>query len=148
MSRRIGVMEAGKLLTVKDTKALFADPGSIAAALLTGCKNIVPARKCGDFEVEVPDWGLRLQTARRVEDGLVAIGIRAHYFHPDARQNRFAVCAVEEMEEPFELILQFRYATQRPDSPPVWWRLNKEKRPPEFPEALGIAPANILLLYD
>ena len=51
------------------------------------------------------------------------------------------------MEEPFEGILQFRYAGQAPDSPPVWWRLSKDKRPGEFPDALGIAPANILLLY-
>ena len=51
------------------------------------------------------------------------------------------------MEEPFEVILQFRYRDQTPDSPPVWWRLNKEKRPGEFPKEIGIAPANILLLY-
>jgi molybdate transport system ATP-binding protein len=51
------------------------------------------------------------------------------------------------MEEPFELILQFRYQNQKKDSPPVWWRLPKDKRPASFPEELGIAPANILLLY-
>ena len=52
------------------------------------------------------------------------------------------------MEEPFETILQFRFASQKPDSPPVWWRLSKEKRPAQFPAELGIAPVNILLLYE
>ena len=147
MSSRIAVMDQGRLLTIKDTKDLFADPGSVPAAVLTGCKNIAPARKVGEHEAEVPDWGIRLQTAQTVGDGLTAIGIRAHYFNTQTRQNRFPVRYVEEMEEPFEVILQFRYAGQSPDSPPVWWRLSKEKRPREFPEALGIAPANILLLY-
>ena len=147
MSSRIAVMDQGRLLTIKDTKDLFADPGSIPAAVLTGCKNIAPARKVGEHEVEVPDWGIRLQTAQTVGDGLTAIGIRAHYFNTQTRQNRFPVRYVEEMEEPFEVILQFRYAGQSPDSPPVWWRLSKDKRPGEFPDTLGIAPANILLLY-
>ena len=148
MSRRIAVMDQGRLLTIKDTKELFADPGSIPAAVLTGCKNIAPARKVGDHEVEVPDWGIRLQTAQAVRDGLTAIGIRAHYFNTQTKQNRYPVQYVEEMEEPFEVILQFRYEGQAPDSPPVWWRLSKEKRPGEFPEVLGISPANILLLYE
>ena len=148
MSRRIAVMDQGRLLTIKDTKELFADPGSIPAAVLTGCKNIAPARKVGDHEVEVPNWGIRLQTAQAVHDGLTAIGIRAHYFNTQTKQNRYPVQYVEEMEEPFEVILQFRYEGQAPDSPPVWWRLSKEKRPGEFPEVLGISPANILLLYE
>ncbi|MBQ9661898.1 MAG: ATP-binding cassette domain-containing protein [Oscillospiraceae bacterium] len=148
MSSRIAVMDKGKLLGMKDTKELFADPGSVPAAVLTGCKNIAAARKTGDHEVEVPEWGIRLQTAREVGDGLAAVGIRAHYFNTQTQQNRFPVQYVEEMEEPFEVILQFRYAGQQPESAPVWWRLSKEKRPREFPAELGIAPANILLLYS
>ena len=147
MSRRIAVMDKGKLLGMKDTKELFADPGSVPAAILTGCKNIAEARKTGDYEVEVPLWGIRLQTAQKVGDGLCAVGIRAHYFNIHSQQNRYPISYVEEMEEPFEVILQFRYRDQAPDSPPVWWRLNKEKRPLQFPAELGIAPANIQLLY-
>jgi len=147
MSRKIAVMDKGKLLGMKDTKELFADPGSVPAAVLTGCKNIAEARKTGDYEVEVPAWGIRLQTAQEVKDNLTAIGIRAHYFNVSTQKNRYPITYVEEMEEPFEVILQFRYQNQTSDSPPVWWRLNKEKRPQQFPGEIGIAPANILLLY-
>ena len=147
MSTRVAVMDHGRLLGMKDTKALFADPGSVPAAILTGCKNIAEAKKTGEHEVEVPEWGIRLQTAQEVRDDLCAVGIRAHYFHPAAKQNRFPVRYVEEMEEPFETILQFRYTGQNPESPAVWWRISKDKRPQMFPEELGIAPANILLLY-
>ena len=148
MSGHIAVMDQGRLLTLKPTKELFADPGSVPAAVMTGCKNVVSARKTGEYEVEVPAWGIKLQTARPVEDGLSAIGVRAHYFHPSTPHNRFPVCFAEEMEEPFETILQFRYAGQDPSSPPVWWRIPKEKRPTPFPAELGVAPANVLLLYE
>lgn len=148
MSKEIAVMDKGQILTQKPTKALFADPGTSQAAILTGCKNIVSARRVDAYTVEVPSWGLCLQTKQEIQDGLTAIGIRAHYFSPTTPQNRFPVAYVEEMEEPFELILRFRYQTQSPTSPPIWWRLPKEKRPAVFPQELGIAPANILLLYD
>ena len=148
MSSRIALMDQGKLLTIKDTKQLFADPGSVPAAVFTGCKNIAAAEKLDAHTVLVPSWGIRLQTAQEVRDGLCAVGLRAHYFHPNAPQNRWPVVFKEEMEEPFETILQFRYAGQDPDSPPVWWRLAKDKRPQAFPAELGISPANVLLLYD
>ena len=148
MSREIAVMDKGRLLTVKPTKALFADPGSIPAAVLTGCKNIAAARRVDDYRVEVPEWGVRLETKERVRDGLCAVGIRAHYFNPNAVQNRFPVRFVEEMEEPFETILHFRWAQQGEDSPAVWWRLAKDKKPARLPPELGVAPANILLLYE
>lgn len=148
MSRDIAVMDKGRLLTVKPTKALFADPGSIPAAVLTGCKNIAAARRVDEYRVEVPEWGVQLETKERVRDGLCAVGIRAHYFNPNAVQNRFPVRFVEEMEEPFETILHFRWAGQGEDSPAVWWRIAKDKKPARLPTELGVAPANILLLYE
>ena len=148
MSREIAVMDKGRLLTIKPTKELFADPGSVPAAILTGCKNIAAASRVDDHTVEVPEWGVRFETKQPVREGLRAVGVRAHYFGPNAPQNRFPVRLVEEMEEPFETILHFRYEGQREDSPAIWWRLNKEKRPQEFPQELGVAPANILLLYE
>ena len=144
---RIGVMHGGALLTAGPTKALFADPGSVQAALITGCKNVAPARKTGEHEVEVPAWGVRFTTSQPVGDNLEAIGIRAHYFSAKAQQNRYPIVYAGEMEEPFEWIVQFRYAGQQPDSPPVWWRMPKDRRMVEMPGEVGIAPVNILLLY-
>ena len=148
MGREIAVMDAGRILVQKSSKALFADPGSVPAAVITGCKNIAAARRVDEHTVEVPEWGVRLETRQRVREGLCAVGIRAHYFNAATQQNRFPVRFVEEMEEPFETTLQFRFAAQRGDSPAIWWRLAKDKRPADFPQELGVAPANILLLYE
>ncbi len=87
LCHRIAVLDEGHLLTLQEKKELFANPGSIRAASLTGCKNIAPARKTGEYEVEVPDWGIRLITAQRVREDVKAVGIRAHYFNAKSAQN-------------------------------------------------------------
>jgi len=147
MCGRLGVMEQGRMETVKRTKELFADPETRAAAVLTGCKNIVPAEKTGEREVFVPSWGIHLETGKPVRDRLKAVGIRAHDFHPDEGANRFPVQILQEMEEPFDWISEFRFREQSGMSPPVWWRYPRELRRPVPPETLGVAPADVLLLY-
>ena len=144
---RLGVMSAGKLLAVKPTKALFDDPGTREAAIITGCKNIAPARRTGTFEVFVPDWNVRLRTSEPVGDDLKAVGIRAHRFDPGGETNRFPVAILRELEEPFAWVSEFRFPGQAPDSPALWWRYAKELRPPTPPETLGVSPKDVLLLY-
>lgn len=140
------IMDGGHTLRTGPTKEVFADPQSVAAARLTGCKNLAEARRVDDHTVEVPAWGVRLQTARPVPGDLRAVGLRAHYFNPRTAVNRFAVQDAGVMEEPFEWCLLFRYAGQAPDSAPLWWRMPKDKKPAQMPAELGIAPENVLLL--
>lgn len=143
----LALMESGRILSHMPTKKLFADPGSIAGAAMTGCKNIAAAEKTGEYEVFVPDWGIRLATAVPVRDGLKAVGIRAHYFGAKAAQNRYPVHITDLVEEPFEDIIAFRYEKQKENTPDIWWRLTKENRPKQTELELGTAPANVLLLY-
>lgn len=147
LCRKIAFIDSGKILVHKDSKQLFADPESRQAALLSGCKNVVAAIKTGEFELEVPEWGVSFTSSEPVKDGLCAVGIRAHYFNPKTVQNRFPIRFLDEMEGPFEYILQFRYENQREDSQNIWWRIPKEKRPNQLPAEFGVAPANIMLLY-
>jgi len=144
----IALIDSGKLTVHKETKQLFIDPESRSAALITGCKNIVEARKTGEYEVEAIDWGVRLITSRPVHDNLCAIGIRAHYFNPKSAQNRFPVHFIDEIESPFQYNIQFRYENQLMGTQDIWWRVSKEKKTGAFPSELGIAPANIMLLYS
>jgi molybdate transport system ATP-binding protein len=148
MSSWIGVMSDGKLQKIKPSKELFSDPETIEAARLTGCKNITGAHKISDYEIFAEDWGITLRTSQKVKDGLLAVGIRAHHFDPLTAVNRYPVTVTEEMEDPFETILRFRFHSQKEDSVPVWWRLCKEKHPESYPSELGIAPEKVLLLYE
>lgn len=147
LCERIATMDTGKFLSLKPTKALFADPGTITAATVTGCKNIAAARKSGDYEVEVLDWGLHLSTDGPVGNDVCAVGIRAHYFDPGIEQNAFPILMTDEMEEPFEWIIRFRYKNQKVGTPDVWWRLPKDRRPEHMPAKFGVLPADVLLLY-
>ena len=147
MCDRIGVIDAGQMLAMKETRELFADPGSRAVAAITGCKNIADARKTGKFEVFVPEWNIYLKTGKEVRDDLKAVGIRAHSFRPGEEENRYPVTIVREMEEPFEWVSEFVYEEQVPEKPAAWWRYSKAFRLPEPPGTLGVSPDEVLLLY-
>lgn len=147
LCKKLALIDNGEIIALKDTKELFADPESRQAAFLTGCKNVADAKKTGEYEVEVPAWGVRFATALPIRDDLRAIAIRAHSFNTEAEQNRHPVRFTVETEEPFEYILQFRYERQADDSPDIGWRITKDKKGSRNPDELGIAPVNILPLY-
>ena len=147
MCDAVTVAEAGAFEPVRPTKELFADPASFAAARLTGCKNIARAVRAGEHEVDVPEWNVRFTTRQTVRDDLKGVALRAHYLNARAPVNSYPVSYAGGLEEPFEQIFLFRYEGQSPDSEPLWWRLPKEKCPQAFPQRLGVAPANVLLLY-
>ena len=115
---------------------------------MTGCKNIVGARKNGPESVFIPDWQVTLHTeGRLVGDDLCAIGIRAHAFHSCEGANFLPVIITEEIEQPFEWIVKFRYSSQEAASPDIWWRFAKPDRPAVLPDRLSLGGDDILLLY-
>lgn len=147
LCNQVAIMHQGKILNYGKTKDVFLDPKSKVAATLTGCKNIADGYKTGEYEVYVPDWGIYLQTKIPVKDELCAVGLRAHYFNPKARENVYPVQYSNEREDPFEVRLLFRYANQKKGTADIWWRMPKDRRPEKMPEKLGISPVNVLLLY-
>ncbi|MCQ2454219.1 MAG: ABC transporter ATP-binding protein [Clostridia bacterium] len=146
MCDHIAVMNQGRLQQSRPTKELFADPQTVPAAVLTGCKNIAPAEKAGEHLLKVPSWGVTLETALPIPEKVTHVGIRAHYFGAKVPQNRFPVALASQMEEPFEWVLEFRYAEQEGKSGNLWWRIPKDKRPAQMPPELGVAPVNVLPL--
>jgi len=144
----IALIENGNIVTHKDTKMLFSDPGSRYAAMLTGCKNIADAIKSDMNEVEVPAWGLKLTTKQPVQDGLKAVGIRAHSFDQKNTRNKIPVCITGMLEEPFEYTYMFRCEYQDKSSPDIWWQTPKNAENSSEVKHLGVAPADVLLLYE
>ncbi len=144
---KIAVMDEGNILALKDSDRLFADPGSLRAGELTGCKNNAAANKLHDYTIEVPDWGITLNSSEKVRNGLKAVGIRAHYFTADSGENLYPVTFVGTTREPFETIFEFRYAGQSEDTEPLWWRIPNGDVPKKMPEKLGISSEDVLLYY-
>lgn len=72
------VMDSGKQLLCGNTKDIFKSPKRMEAARLTGCKNISPIQKLGEYELIALDWGIRLITSVPIEENHRYVGIRAH----------------------------------------------------------------------
>ena len=53
LCREMIVMDGGQVLRTGTTKEVFADPGSTAAARLTGCKNILPCTRVDAHSVRL-----------------------------------------------------------------------------------------------
>ena len=142
------VMDAGRVLRTGATKDVFADPGSTAAARLTGCKNILPCTRMDEHTVRL-DGGLLLTTALPVPEHCTAVGIRAHDFAPctpDA-QNALPVKAVSTSENPFDWNLILRL----PGGVRLWWKVSKTTltaAEPAAPAYLAAAPERIMPLMD
>ena len=142
------VLNEGQVLRAGTTKAVFADPQSIAAARLTGCKNILPCTRVGEHTVHLAGWEQPLTVALPVPEGCRAVGIRAHDFAPCApgTPNSLPVQAVSTSENPFDWNMIFTL----PDGETrLWWKVSKETLaapPPKAPACLAAAPENIMPL--
>lgn len=147
LCQSIAVLDGGRVSACAPTKELFADPQSRAAAVLTGCKNIAAACKAGPSSVFVPAWQVTLYTGRPVGDDLCAVGIRGHAFRHGDGENARPIVVTEEIEQPFEWIVKFRYVHQADGTPDIWWRFAKPDRPASLPDRLDVDGQAILLLY-
>ena len=147
MCPQIMIMNNGRIIRKGNTKEVFACPRNIASAVLTGCKNIYKAEKYSQTAVYVPDLDAVFEAGQVIEDDVCAIGIRAHYFNPKTKTNLYNVALDEEIENPFEWTIKFRYENQKHHTQSVWWRIPKDKKLQQFPTQLGFAPANLHVLY-
>ncbi len=147
LCRSLAVMDEGRIVRMGDTHDVFANPLTEAAARLTGCKNIVKAVKSSDTAVRVPEWGVTLETGQPVSDSLCAIGVRAHHFSGEETANRFPIRVTGMQESPFAWQVYFRYPSQCESSESQLHYMPKSGTACDMPDALGVAPQDVLLLY-
>ena len=149
------IMEKGKNVICDNTKTLFEHPRKIAAARLTGCKNISRIEKRGSFQVYAKDWGISLWTAEPVSEKTAYIGVRAHDILPatggpmeketgEKKVNRFPLLMVEQSETPFERTVIFK-ADQKAEKG-LWMKSGRGGC--RIPETVTIAPERLLLLEE
>ena len=148
LCREMIVMDGGQVLRTGATKAVFADPRSVAAARLTGCKNILPCTRVDEHTVRLAGGESVLHLAAVVPENCTAVGIRAHDFAPCAAgaRNALPVAPVSVSENPFDWNLIF----QLPDGQNrLWWKVSKTTLAAEEPAApayLSAAPESIMAL--
>lgn len=107
LSDRIAVMDGGRIQALGGKHAVFADPQTRSAAVLTGCKNISAVKLLDETHVQALDWGITLSLPRPVRT-LAAIGIRMHDVCLDSGPNSFRCQVAEVIENPFSYTLMLR----------------------------------------
>ncbi len=143
------LLDEGRVLAAGPTKEVFANPRTVQAARLTGCKNISRIERLGDHRVRALDWdGLELLTEGFVGREVTHIGIRAHDLRPAGGEygkdvvNRIPVRNPDITEMPFEWYLTLANG--------LWWKKEKTIHVHDsshvVPEYLYVLPEAVLLL--
>lgn len=147
-SKELLVMDQGQVVLTGDTKAVFQDPQKVAAARLTGCKNIVRIERLNNHMYYVPDWDVKVSAEGGMPEECQHVGYRAHDFIPvwgEVRENGIAVELKSMAEFPFER----KYFLRSKADDICWyvqrdmWRVLDERG---MPDALELCEDKVLYL--
>jgi molybdate transport system permease protein len=149
------VLDSGRVIASGPKHQLFERPQTVVAARLTGCKNIVPARRVANDRIAVNVWDCELQIDIQVPDALTHVGFRSHQvvFQPAGQtQNVFPCWLVGVSEAPHEMTLYLRlHEAPLAGDPPhlqadvpkdIWRTLSLQSQPWQ----VKLDPARLLLL--
>lgn len=78
---RMGIIHKGHMEVCGKKQEIFQNPGTVSAAILTGCKNIARIATITEGRAEIADWGVLLPLPNpKISMGEVFthVGIRAH----------------------------------------------------------------------
>jgi molybdate transport system permease protein len=149
------VVDAGRMVASGPRQRLFESPETVVAARLTGCKNIVPARRVAANRIAVDAWGCELHTAHCVPSALTHVGMRSHqvaFQPPMDAENTYLCWLMASSEAPHEMTLYLRLhrPAQQGEAPHLQADLAKELwralcQQPQ-PWRVKLDPARLLLL--
>ena len=140
------IVEDGRQAGFGVTKEIFKNPGTPAAAKLTGCKNIEKIERVDHHTMVLPNWNTTVCVKGMIPENTTHIGIRAHYLRlPEngQRENLVECQNGRILDDPFELVVVFEHD--------VWWKIPKESWQKEYqekmPQYLAIPEESILYLH-
>ncbi len=143
-ARSIAVCHQGRICRQDEKEALFHDPQTVAAARITGCRNIAAAH-WQDGQVSVPQWGLTLAAPAPVHPA-DHVGVRSHTLQGAAEQgeNVFPYEVVSVTEDAFSVTLMIR-PQGCPQAQPICWALSRREYAALPPGGLVHIPPEALL---
>lgn len=105
--KQVCVLDQGRSQPLQPVHQLFENPSTLSACLLSGCKNFSRARPLKDGRLEAVDWGVELDCAAPLPEGLAYVGARAHYLRPaDGPGPNRIECQVERVvDEVFSTVV-------------------------------------------
>lgn len=147
LTDRIAVMEQGEIADIQEKKALFQNPKTLAATLLTGCKNISRLERSEDGRFFAVDWGIYINAEESLEQ-IKYVGFRAHYFETTSTiaEENVIQCKIERViEDTFSTVIMFR---QEGNPETGDWSLMRYELPKEKWEGLKDKPLFVRIPKD
>jgi ABC-type sulfate/molybdate transport systems ATPase subunit len=129
---RIAVLNAGSVEAFDLKQKLFQSPVSLETAKITGCKNISEAVKKSEYSIEIPAWGIQVNTGMKIEAEHGFAGIRANNIKladNSTMENCFAGWIADKSETPFRttLYLKIGSAPENSDDFHIEWEISQEQ---------------------
>ena len=142
------VLTEGHCEKKMSVQQLMTAPGTVSAALVSGCKNFSRVKRVDARHIRCLNWGMTLETAVDVPSVTTYVGVHAHSIHAAAggEPNRFDARVARVIEDTNSTILMLA-----PEGGNTMLRmeLSREEwaalRTPDV-LLLSVAPAQIILL--
>lgn len=149
LTDKIAVVAAGKVETLGDKHQVFSTPKTKNAAILTGCKNVSPARRLDAEHVLATDWNMVLKVDASADE-VSSVGIRMKYIHSGTDgENVFRCKVLEVIENPFSYTVMLMLEDS-PGEVPIGWELLKDdwRKIADDIVTISMPEASILLLNE
>lgn len=146
--RRVCVLDRGHSSPVMEMQALMENPGTVSAARLSGCRNIVAFSPAGEGLAAVPDWGVTLPYTAPPRPGATHLGIRAQHVRAVEEGTPGGVrCRVVQVWEDVDaIILLLRPEKAREDAPLLHMEVPRGTPLPGDFLTVSLPPEKLLLL--
>jgi molybdate transport system ATP-binding protein len=150
------ILSNGNASESGDKNSVFKAPQTLAAAQLTGCKNISTAVKISDHILEAMQWGCKLKFNSELPD-ITHVGIRAHHISisdETAEENVFPCWPSYISETPFRIMVYLMIGKKPSGAKEyqIQWEISREnwdemKNKP-VPWKLCLKPENLILINE
>ena len=107
LAKQVCILSGGRSEPVLSVEQMMHAPGSVAAALLSGCKNVSPLRLREDGLLWAENWGVALRLAG-APGGADHIGIRAHDIRLQGGENPVPATLTRVIDNVFSNVPMFR----------------------------------------
>jgi len=149
---RLMVISDGKSVTTGITKEIFANPGYLEAARISGCKNISKIRRIDERTLEALDWRAVLKTKEDIGEDIHYVGIRAMNVRDVANgnlENAVPVRLLESVQTQFD-IMEYCARTDDPEARLCrrYSKYSDDYVKPEEPSFYQLPPEKLLLLRE
>ena len=127
---RIAVVDAGRIVEMDRGRELVNRPQSVAGLKLSGCKNATPAQRRGSHTVWLPKWGVQVETAAEVPEGVKCLGVRAFYLQRAGGPGRncFRMRVDRVSDSRFERTALLGFLDRSPEAAPAVERTEDEMK--------------------